>query len=198
VVPVSSFGGFDPDRALDMLRKFAADAPAYVADGFGRVVQNAPPERLEQLMRSPARKPALDGIFWQMPKQVNADVAKDMTTTIRWRITGRPDEGVDVYQLEVDKGQVKTVKGESGEPKLTVTMDAVEFLKLASGNLDPMQAYFKGRIELSGDIMVAAKLAQLFKLPGGGDGDSGGAGGGSDYDDPPEDDSTPFSPPPAS
>ena len=65
---MSSFGGFDPDRALDMLRKFAADAPSYVADGFGRVVQNAPPERLEQLMRSPARKPALDGIFWQMPQ----------------------------------------------------------------------------------------------------------------------------------
>ena len=89
-----------------------------------------------------------------------------MTTTIRWRITGRPDDGVDVYQLVVDKGQVKTVKGESGDPKLTVTMDAVEFLKLASGNLDPMQAYFKGRIELTGDIMVAAKLAQLFKMPG--------------------------------
>jgi putative sterol carrier protein len=203
VVKVSSFGGFDPDRALDKLRKLAADAPAYMADGVGRFVQNAPPERLEQLMRSPARKPALDGIFWQMPKQVNPQVAKDMTTTIRWRITGRPDKGVDVYQLEVDKGEVKTVKGESGEPKLTVTMDAVEFLKLATGNLDPMQAYFKGRIELTGDIMVAAKLAQLFKLPGGGNGASGG--GASDYDDPPEDGptkpedgpTTPFSPPPA-
>jgi putative sterol carrier protein len=196
VKQVNSFGGFDPDRAMEKLRKLAADAPAYMADGFGRVVHNAPPERLEQLMRSPARKPALDGIFWQMPKQVNTDVAKDMTTTIRWRITGRPDDGVDVYQLVVDKGQVKTVKGESGEPKLTVTMDAVEFLKLASGNLDPMQAYFKGRIELSGDIMVAAKLAQLFKMPGGGNGDSGS--GGSDYDDPPEDGpTTPFSPPPS-
>jgi putative sterol carrier protein len=199
VVPVSSFGGFDPDRAMDKLRKLAADAPAYVADGFGRFVQNAPPGRLEQLMRSPARKPALDGIFWQMPKQVNPDVAKDMTTTIQWRITGRPDEGVDVYQLEVDQGQVKTVKGESGEPKLTVTMDAVEFLKLASGNLDPMQAYFKGRIELAGDIMVAAKLAQLFKVPGGGGGDGDGSGGGdSAYEDPPEDGPTPFSPPPTS
>jgi putative sterol carrier protein len=192
---VNSFGGFDPDRAMEKLRQLAADAPAYVADGFGRFVQNAPPERLEQLMRSPARKPALDGIFWQMPKQVNTEIAKDMTTTIRWRITGRPDDGVDVYQLEVDQGSVKTVKGESGDPKLTVTMDAVEFLKLASGNLDPMQAYFKGRIELSGDIMVAAKLAQLFKLPGGGNGDNGG---GSDYDDPPEDGpTTPFSSPPA-
>ncbi len=183
---------------MEKLRQLAADAPAYVADGFGRVVHNAPPERLEQLMRSPARKPALDGIFWQMPKQVNTEVAKEMTTTIRWRITGRPDDGVDVYQLVVDKGQVKTVKGESGDPKLTVTMDAVEFLKLASGNLDPMQAYFKGRIELSGDIMVAAKLAQLFKMPGGGNGGGDSGGGGSDYDDPPEDGPTPFSSPPSS
>jgi putative sterol carrier protein len=196
---VNSFGGFDPDRAMEKLRKLAADAPAYVADGFGRAVHNAPPERLEQLMRSPARKPALDGIFWQMPKQVNAEVAKNMTTTIRWRITGRPDDGVDVYRLVVDKGQVKTVKGESGDPKLTVTMDAVEFLKLASGNLDPMQAYFKGRIELTGDIMVAAKLAQLFKVPGGaGKGADDDDGGDSAYEDPPEDGPTPFSPPPSS
>ena len=74
-------------------------------------------------------------------------------------------------------------------------MDAVEFLKLASGNLDPMQAYFKGRIELAGDIMVAAKLAQLFKLPGraatADDGDNGGPGGPSDYEDPPEDGTDP-------
>jgi putative sterol carrier protein len=193
-----SFGGFDPERAMDKLRKLAADAPSALADGFGRVVRDAPPERLEQLMRSPARKAALEGIFWQMPKQVNPEVAKDLTTSIRWCITGRADEGTDIYQLEIDRGDVKTVKGEHGEPKLTVTMDAVEFLKLASGNLDPMQAYFKGQIELAGDIMVAAKLAQMFKLPGNGGNGSAGPSDGSDYDDPPEDGpTTPFSPPPA-
>ena len=181
---------------MEKLRKLAADAPSYLADGIGRAVAGATPERLEQLMRSPARKPALDGIFWQMPKQVNTEVAKDLTTTIRWRITGRPDDGADVYQLEIDRGSVKTIKGESGEPNLTVTMDAVEFLKLASGNLDPMQAYFKGQIELAGDIMVAAKLAQLFKMPGGGNG-AGNGGGPSDYDDPPEDGPAPSTPPPA-
>jgi putative sterol carrier protein len=45
-------------------------------------------------------------------------------------------------------------------------MDGVEFLRLVSGNLEPMQAYFRGRIQLSGDIMVAAKMAQLFRMPG--------------------------------
>jgi hypothetical protein len=30
-----------------------------------------------------------------------------------------------------------------------------------------MQAYFKGRVRLAGDIMVAAKIRSLFKIPGG-------------------------------
>ena len=29
-----------------------------------------------------------------------------------------------------------------------------------------MKAYFKGRIKLGGDVMVAAKLASLFRMPG--------------------------------
>ena len=39
--------GFDPQRALDQLKKFAADAPAQIADGVGRLVRDAPPEQLE-------------------------------------------------------------------------------------------------------------------------------------------------------
>jgi uncharacterized membrane protein YgcG len=73
-------------------------------------------------------------------------------------------------------------------------MDGVEFLRLISGNSDPMAAYFKGRIQLAGDIMVAAQLAQMFKMPGGaagGSGEGGEAGGGfsngggGELDDPP-------------
>jgi hypothetical protein len=71
----------------------------------------------------------------------------------------------------------------------------VEFLRLISGNSDPMAAYFKGRIQLAGDIMVAAQLAQIFKMPGtgagpggaggenGGGAGTGGNGGGGELDD---------------
>ena len=60
--------GFDPQRALDQFKKFAADAPAQIADGVGKMVRDASPERLEQLMKSPARRAVLDGIFWAMPR----------------------------------------------------------------------------------------------------------------------------------
>jgi SCP-2 sterol transfer family len=170
---------FDPQRALDAARRFANDAPAHLADGFGRLVRESPPDRLEQLMRSPARKPILDGIFWQMPKQLDTAQAQELRTSVRWRISGRADGGVDIYQLEFEDGHCRVIRGKGGQdPRLTITLDGVEFLRLVSGNLDPMKAYFKGRIKVSGDVMVAAKLASLFRMPGGGGpGGNGGSGG---------------------
>ncbi len=181
---------FDPQRALDQLKKFAADAPAQIADGIGRMVREASPERLDQLMKSPARRAVLDGVFWQMPRQLDAKAAANVKTAIRWNITGRADEGVDTYLLEVENGTARANRGIEGpEPKLTITMDGVEFLRLISGNSDPMAAYFKGRIQLAGDIMVAAQLAQIFKMPGAGgeasDEDGpGNANGGGELEDP--------------
>ena len=163
--------GFDPQRAIDVVKRIAADPPAQVAEGFGRLVRDASPERLEQLMRSPARKPLLDGIFWQMPKQLDERQAQGVTTSIRWCLTGRTDGGTDTYQLELADGRARVIRGDDGpDPRLTVTLDAVDLLRLVSGNLDPMQAYFKGEIALTGDIMVAAKLATLFRMPGAGGG----------------------------
>ncbi len=174
----NSFGGFDPQRAMDQIKRLAGDAPAHLQGGFERLVRESPPQRLEQLMRSPARRPVLDGIFWQMPKQVDASVvAQGATLAIKWVVTGRPDGGNDIYQLIIEDGRARTEHAETVEARLTVTLDGVEFLKLASGNSDPMQAYFTGRIQLSGDIMVAAKLAQMFRMPGAPNPDSGNGTG---------------------
>lgn len=188
--------GFDPQRALDQLRKLAADAPSQLSEGFGRLVREAAPERLEQIMRSPARRPLLDGIFWQMPRQLRPEQAAGVDTTVLWTITGRSDDGSDSYLLTVRDGGARTrrVSDETPDAKLTITMDGVELLRLVSGNLDPMAAYFQGRVQLAGDVMIAAKLAQLFRMPGG-DGPGGGPGegaapgdGGANGGGPPADD----------
>ena len=170
--------GFDPQRAFEFVKQSVADAPAQLAEGFGKLMRDAPPERVDQVMRSPARKPILDAIFWQMPKQLDAKQATDVNTTIRWCITGRADGGTDTYDLHLEGGHARTSRGtDGGDPRLTITMDGSEFLRLVSGTSDPMRAYFTGRIKLAGDIMVAAKLATLFRIPGSGSGDGGGQSG---------------------
>jgi putative sterol carrier protein len=156
-----------PQRTVATIRRTLAGAPTQVAEGFAQVVRNSPTQRLDRLMRSPARRVLLETIFWQMPRQIDPETAKGMNAAIRWRITGRSDGEADVYQLEFTDGDCRVVRG-PGEstPKLTITVDGAEFLRLATGNSDPVKAYFTGRISLAGDVMMAAKATSLFRVPG--------------------------------
>lgn len=154
-------------RVGETVRALAAGAPAQLAQGFASVVQGVPGERLEQVMRSPARRALLEAIFRQMPRHLDRNSASGMSSSIRWCITGGRDGRRDVYQLEFADGECQARRGDSGpDPQLTITLDGADFLRVAAGTLDPMQAYFKGRIQLAGDVMLAAKMASLFRIPG--------------------------------
>ncbi len=158
----------DDNSRVAAIKRKLADSPAQIADGVSNAVRKAPPERLEQLMRSPARRVVLEAIFWQMPRHVDTKRAKGLNSSIRWKITGRPDGEADVYTLKFTDGDCSVVRGANGtEPaKLTITVDGAEFLRLATGNSDPMKAYFRGRVTLAGDVMMAAKASSLFRMPG--------------------------------
>lgn len=149
-----------------MIRRRLGVASEQLSEGVAHLVRDSSEPRLERLMRSPLRRPVLEAIFWQMPRSVDLDRARGTRSSIRWRITGRPDDGVDIYQLELADGAARVARDPSGpDAQLTITVDGAEFLRLATGNSNPMQAYFAGRISLSGDIMLAARLATLFRMP---------------------------------
>lgn len=150
-----------------MIRRQLTAASEQLSDGVTYFVRDSSQARLERLMRSPLRRVVLEAIFWQMPQRVDPDRAQRTRCSIRWRITGRPDGGVDVYQLELANDVCRVEHNPSGsDAQLTITVDGAEFLRLATGNSNPMQAYFAGRVALSGDIMLAARLATLFRMPG--------------------------------
>jgi len=156
----------DAQVMLMRVKRHVAAAPAQVADGVAKMVADTPDDRLEKVMRSPARRAVLEGIFWQMPRLVERRQAARVTATVRWSITGRGDGGADAYNLEIANGECRVTRGDTGvDPRLTVILDGAEFVRLATGNSDPMQAYFNGRMALAGDIMFAATLTTLFRFP---------------------------------
>lgn len=157
---------FDAQTAMARIKRTIAGAPMQVAESLARGVQTASPERLEQLMHTPARRVVLDAIFWQMPQFVDRRQSRQLNAAVRWSITGRADGGVDIYDLVFIDGRCHVVRGgDRTTPPVTITVDGVEFLSLAAGSSDPMRAYFKGRLAIAGDIMVAAKLVSLFRIP---------------------------------
>ena len=89
-----------------------------------------------------------------------------MNAAVLWRITGRRDGGSDDFRVLISDGLAKVVRRPSEvRPVVTMTIDGVDFLKLITGGLDPMQGDFKGRIELARDIMFAARLGGMFRVP---------------------------------
>jgi len=170
-----SAGRLHPQLGLAAARRGLARAPAHLADGFARVVRDLPDERLEQLMRSPARGVVLEGIFWQLPKHLDRERAAALSCSIRWHLTGRPDGETDIYQVELAKGHCRVIRSPRGpQARATITLDGTEFVRIAAGRSNPLQAYFNGGLTVSGDIMFAARLASLFRIPS-----SGARGAGS-------------------
>jgi alkyl sulfatase BDS1-like metallo-beta-lactamase superfamily hydrolase len=157
---------FDPQHLQQALKRRLAGVPGQLAEGFARVVRDAPEQRIEQVMRTPARRVILDGIFWQIPQHFDRERAAGAKGTVCWRITGRADGETDTYRLQIADGRCQVVRGRSElESQVTITVEGTEFLQIVTGNTDPMQAYFKGRIAITGDIMLAAQLISLFKMP---------------------------------
>jgi len=157
----------DPRSAVASIRRTVSAAPVQVAERLAHTVRSVSPERLEQVMRTPARRLVLDGIFWQMPQFLDRRRSAGLNSSVRWVITGRPDGGTDVYDLVFSDGRGRVIRGgEEPPPRVTITVDGVEFLQIATGRSDPMQAYFKGRLAIAGDIMAAAKLVSLIRIPG--------------------------------
>ncbi len=156
----------DLREALAAARRTFAGVQAQLASGLARAVGDWPDERLDQVMQTPARRVVLEALFWQLSQRLDAAHPTTGNASIRWRITGRADGTVDVYNLEITEERCRVVRGPTDRrARLTITVEMVELVRLATGDSDPVRAYLRGGLALSGDLVLAAKLAWLVRGP---------------------------------
>jgi putative sterol carrier protein len=154
-------------RTLRHARRHLHRAESRVGDRLARLVDRAPEGGVERFMRGPVRVVVVATIFQQMPRRIDRKRAAGLDATVRWQVEGETDGRVDVYDLVIADSRARVMRPATGapEPRLTITLTAPELLRIASGSSDAMQAYFGGRVKLAGDIMLAAKLVSLFRVP---------------------------------
>jgi hypothetical protein len=150
-----------------LLRRAVASLPEGVDENLAALVRKLGAERLDALMRSPLRTPVLELIFWQLPQQLDRRIAGSPIAAIRWRITGRPgDQTTDVFDLLIEDGTARCLRGGGHPtPRLTITLDGAELVRIAIGSSDPLSAYLAGKLSVRGDLMQAARLTTLFRIP---------------------------------
>jgi putative sterol carrier protein len=57
---------------------------------------------------------------------------------------------------------IQTGKAENADAEISISVD--DFLGLLSGDLDPLRAFFSGRVRISGDQSAVIKLMSVFKV----------------------------------
>ena len=132
---------------------------------FAQLVKSTPDAQLADLMNSDARGKILDSIFARFPELFRADRAGSTNAVIHWNITGRPDGGQDTYELVIANGTCVLSPAAEQEPKLAITVGPVDFLKVVSGNGNPMMMFMTGKLKAKGDLGLAANIPQLFDIP---------------------------------
>lgn len=144
----------------------ALDPTALDPVDVARVLQDAPTDHLRKVMAGDFRPVVLGEIFRRLPELVNPRRAAKVRLVVGLRLTGRPDGGVDRYVVTIEGGEATVVEGDpGGERDATVTCEAHDFLRLATGNLGAVTGVLKGQLKVRGDRGKALQLSSVIDIP---------------------------------
>jgi putative sterol carrier protein len=97
----------------------------------------------------------------RMPAAFLPEKAAGMDAVIQFKFTG--SEPGDWYAT-IKNDKVEVSQGISPNAKMTLTADSADYVKILTGELDGMQAFMQGKLKLAGDLNLAMKLTQMFKI----------------------------------
>jgi putative sterol carrier protein len=141
------------------------DPTAVDAELIARVVKTVPGDQLRERLAGGLRVEVLDEVFRRFPEYLHASKTRGMDAVVKFKIGGRSDGNADRYVVVIADGTCRAGSGIDAEPGVTIVVDAADFLKLVTGNLNPLTAFLRGRLKVKGDLVLAAQLPGLFAIP---------------------------------
>ncbi|ARF65386.1 acyl-CoA synthase [Streptomyces violaceoruber] len=138
---------------------FAAVSP----EEFARIVKGLSGQQIAEVMRGELRTRILGEVFGRMKQQFRPEAAGGLTALIRWKVTGESDA---VYETAIADGACEVTPGRSdAEPRTALVMGDAEFLKLVSGNGNPVTMFMMRKLKVAGDVGLASGLTRYFDIP---------------------------------
>jgi putative sterol carrier protein len=137
------------------------------AEDVVKLVSGASDEQIAEVISGPQREQILAEIFRRMSEHFKAGSAEGVDAVIHWQITGKPDGGVDSWEVTIKDGKCTASAEPVGEPRVTFKMDGVDFLKLVTGNAAGPAMFMTGKLKIEGDLMFSARIQSLFQIPTG-------------------------------
>ena len=106
----------------------------------------------------------LSEIFAAMPAQLDQRAVEDVALVAEWRIACPPGGDVARWQVAIAGGTCTVTRDGDRLADLIFTIDAVDFVKLVTGNADGPQLYMFGSLRVEGDLLAAARYPAFFTM----------------------------------
>jgi putative sterol carrier protein len=138
--------------------------PSIAPELAAELIGQASDDQLADGMRE-NRDLILGQVFASMPARIDPVKTAEVEAVAEWRIGDRQDGGVDRWQVRIERGACQVEREGTAEPTVVFELGAIDFLKLVTGNEKGPKLFLFGRLRISGDLMLAARMHNLFKIP---------------------------------
>jgi putative sterol carrier protein len=97
--------------------------------------------------------------FETIDSRFQAKEAKGVNAVFQFELSG---PGGGTYAVVVEETKVSVKNGPHEAPTVTLKMDADDYVKMSNGKINGHWAVMSGKLKVSGNMMVAMKMQQLF------------------------------------
>ena len=129
------------------------------------LIGSATDEQIAEGINGPQREQILSEVFRRMEEEYKPGPAAQ-DAVIHWKIT-RPGGDPDQWEAVIENGSCSTTNQPSRDPRLTLTIDGVDFLRLVTGNAQGPTLFMNGKLKIEGDVAFAAMMQSMFRIPTG-------------------------------
>lgn len=141
------------------------DLTSISADEFAQLARAASDDEVVEAIREVGTEQALTRIFEGFEERFLPDRAKGTTAKIQFRIADEGDE--HPYQVHIHDGICETGRGEFDEPRVTLKLKVIDFVKLITGQAQGPMLFMGGKLKIDGDLMFASRIMNFFDAPKG-------------------------------
>ena len=98
-------------------------------------------------------------VFNGMQARFKPAAAKGMNAVFQFEITG---EGGGSWNAAIKDDTCQVTEGKHASPTVTLTMASDTWLGIVNKQVNPIQAFMGGKLKLTGNMMLAQKMQDLF------------------------------------
>lgn len=118
-------------------------------------------EELAQAINDLGIDNVLQNIFTGMQESFQPERAQGVDSTVQYDID--TPEGTKSYTVTFANGTCSAQPGTSDDPRLTISLGLVDFVRLIFNQVQGPQLFMGGKMKLKGDMMWAMQMQNYFK-----------------------------------